>query len=100
MIGLLANQLRYLYHVAYLQEAGKKKHEIAELTDSSDYRLNKAYQSLQKLNSTQILELLHGLCELDMKCKSDNSIADNARLELFILDLLKKGNHAGNQTVV
>ena len=100
VIALLANQLRYLYHVAWLQENGKRRHEIAELTDSADYRLNKAFQSLRKLNSTQILELLNGLCELDIQCKSDNSIPDKSRLELFILDLLKKGNHAGNQTAV
>lgn len=100
VVSLLANQLRYLYHVAWLQENGKKKHEIAQLTDSGDYRLNKALESLQKLNSTQILELLNALCTLDMRCKSDSSIPDYARLELFILDLLKKGNHAGYQTAV
>ncbi len=100
VISLLANQLRYLYQVAYYQESGKRRHEIAELTDSGDYRLNKAFQSLQKLNSSQILELLNGLCALDMQCKSDSSISNNARLELFILDLLKKGNHAGNQTAL
>lgn len=100
VISLLANQLRYLYQVAYYQENGKRKHEIAQLTDSGDYRLNKAFQSLQKLNSAQIIELLNGLCLLDMQCKSDGSISNNARLELFILDLLKKGNHAGNQTAV
>ena len=71
-----------------------------ELTDSGDYRLNKAYESLEKLNSDQILELLNGLCRLDMQCKSDSTISDQARLELFILDLLKKGNHAGNQTAL
>ncbi|MBQ2657370.1 MAG: DNA polymerase III subunit delta [Erysipelotrichaceae bacterium] len=100
VISLLANQLRYLYQVAYYQKIGKKRHEIAELTDSSDYRLNKAFQSLQKLNNSQILELLNSLCVLDMQCKSDSSISNNARLELFILDLLKKGYHAGNQTAI
>jgi len=55
---------------------------------------------LQKLNSSQIMELLNGLCLLDMQCKSDSSISNSAHLELFILDLLKKGNHAGNQTAV
>lgn len=100
VIGLLASQLRYLYHVSFLKESGKKRHEIAQLTDSSDYRLNKAMESLEKLNCSQILELLNELCRLDMCCKSDNSISDQEHFELFILELLKKGTHAGNQTAL
>ena len=90
VIYLLANQLRYLYHVAYLDSIGKKRHEIMDITGSSEYRLNKANETLSKLKMPQIMNLLSKLSEIDIKTKSDNSIPEQERLELFILDLLKR----------
>lgn len=91
VIGLLANQLRYLYHIAYLVSLGKKKKEIIDITGSNEYRLNKAMETLNNIKMNQIIELLSKLSDLDLKCKSDNSIEEETRFEMFILDLLQKG---------
>ena len=39
----------------------------------------------------QIIELLAKLSDLDLKCKSDSSVQENTRFEMFILELLQKG---------
>lgn len=88
-IGLLATQLRFLYQVAYYKSLGKRKNEIIDLCNSNEGRINRAYKTLEKLNLNQISELLYKLSDFDIKCKSDYSIADNTRMELFILELLK-----------
>lgn len=90
VIGLLASQLRYLYQIAYYVSAGKKKGEIMELCNINEYRYNKAIQTINILDKRQIIRLLSQLSDLDIKCKSDNSVSDNSRFELFILELLKK----------
>ncbi len=90
VIGLLASQLRYLYQIAYYASSGKKRNEIMELCNINDYRYSKAMETISVLDKKQIIELLYRLSELDIKCKSDNSVSDNSRFELFILELLKK----------
>ena len=90
VIGLLASQLRYLYQIAYYVSAGKKKSEIMELCNINEYRYSKAIQTINVLDKKQIIRLLAQLSDLDIKCKSDNSVSDNSRFELFILELLKK----------
>lgn len=96
VIGLIASKLRYLYQIAYLLSLGKKKSEIQEITNSSDYVLNISLNVLEKLKMNQIIELLKQLSDLDYKCKSDSSLSDSSRFELFILQLLKKENYASN----
>ena len=96
VIGLLANQLRFLYYIYYLISIGKKKNEIMELSGINEYRLNKAMESLKDLKMYQIIHLLSLLSQLDISCKSDSSISDQLRFELFVLEFLKKGNYAGN----
>lgn len=96
VIGLLASQLRFLYQLAYYVSIGKKKSEILEITKCSEGRYNKSLDALRKLNMNQIINLLSKLSELDIQCKSDNSISDSSRFELFILNLLKKENYASN----
>ncbi len=90
VIGLLASQLRYLYQIAYYISLGKKKSEIMELCNINEYRFNKAVATTNVLDKRQIIKLLAQLSDLDIKCKSDNSVSDNSRFELFILELLKK----------
>lgn len=90
VIGLLASQLRYLYQIAYYVSSGKKKPEIMELCNINEYRYNKAMATINVLDKRQIIELLYKLSDLDIKCKSDNSVSDSSRFELFILELLKK----------
>ena len=95
-ISLLANQLRFMYEVSYLRSTGKKKAEIMDITNVSEYKLNKTLQACDKISENQMLELLHKLHELDLLCKADNSLPDTARFELFIMELLSKENHAVN----
>ena len=90
VIGLLASQLRYLYQIAYYVSAGKKKSEIMDICNINEYRYSKAIQTINVLDKKQIIKLLSQLSDLDIRCKSDNSISDNSRFELFILELLKK----------
>lgn len=90
LIGLLANQLRFLYQISYFQSQNKKKNEIINILNCNEYRYDKAYQTLSKLKSNAILSLLNKLHELDLKCKYDDSISDNDRFELFILGILQK----------
>ncbi len=89
VIGLLANQLRFLYQIAYYKDLGKRSNEIMELAGITDYRLRKANEALEKLDMEEIMRLLHQLSDLDVKCKSDSSIPENTRFEMFILKLLK-----------
>lgn len=96
VIGLLASQLRFLYQLSYYISVGKKRNEIIEITRCSDGRYNKSIETLAKLKTIQIIELLSELSKLDIKCKTDNSIPDSSRFELFILNLLKKDNYASN----
>ncbi|MBR5755791.1 MAG: DNA polymerase III subunit delta [Erysipelotrichaceae bacterium] len=94
LIALLSGQLRYLYHVAYLSSSGKRKHEIQEITGSKEYRVTMALKTLEKLNKRQIMELLARLSDLDCKCKSDSSVSGISRFELFMINLMNRGEHA------
>lgn len=96
VIGLLASQLRFLYQLSYLLNTGKNKKEIIEITKCSEGRYNKSLETLRKLNRSKIMELLNDLSSLDIKCKSDYSIDDVSKFELFILNLMKKEKYASN----
>lgn len=89
VIGLLAFQLRFLYQLSYLVSIGKKRNEIIQEMNCSDARYNMSLETIKKLSSKKIIELLDRLSKLDIECKSDFSINDKSRFELFILDLLK-----------
>ena len=90
IIALLASQLRNLYTIAYLKENGYKKNEIMKEVNYTEYRLNLALQTLKNLDMKRIIEMLSELSKLDILYKTDNSISDNSRFELFILGMLKK----------
>lgn len=88
VIGLLASQLRFLYQLSYLLSIGKNKYEIIDITKCSEGRYNNSLNTLNKFKSQQIIKLLSSLSDLDIKCKTDNSLSDQSRFELFILNLL------------
>ena len=87
--GLLAGQLRFLYQIDYYRKEGKSSKEIMELCNIPDYRLSKADEALTHINGKQILSLLKKLSDLDILCKTDSTISDKTRFELFILEFLK-----------
>ena len=65
--------------------------QILDETGVNEYRLNKAFESLRNLRKEQIISLLAKLSDLDISCKSDSSLPDASRFELFILEFLKRG---------
>ena len=90
VIGLLANQLRFLYQIAYYDSINMSRKQILEITGANEYRLNKANETLKILKKEKIIELLKKLSDLDITLKSDNSISDQSRFEVFLLEFLKK----------
>lgn len=93
IINLLASQLRTLYTIAYLKENNYKKTEIMKEINYTEYRLNLALDTLNKLSKNKIIEMLHELSQLDIMYKTDNSISDVSRFELFILGMLKNASN-------
>lgn len=96
IIGLLSSQLRFLYQISYLNDLGKTTKEIIEITKCNEWRLKNCINTLNKISTYKILELLNDLSKIDIKCKNDNSISDKSYFELYILNLLKKDTYAIN----
>lgn len=96
VIGLLASQLRFLYQLSYYISIGKSRNEIIDIAKCSDGRYNKSLETLRNLKQDIIIGLLAELSNIDIKCKSDYTIPDKERFELFILKLLEKENYASN----
>lgn len=93
ILSLLSNQLRFLYHVAYLRSINTSRQEILDITKASENRMYHVYKTLDHLSMEQIMKLLADLSELDIRCKSDSSLNDFSRLELLILGLLDRGTY-------
>lgn len=89
IIALIAGQLRFLYQVSYYKDLNYNSYQIAQNTNSKEARIRYSLDTLRKLSSNDILELLAKLSVLDIKCKSDYTISDISKLELFILELTK-----------
>ena len=96
VIALLAGQLRFLYQIAYLNSQGMSKRQITSEYNINEYRYDKALNTLNKLKMKQIISLLKDLSDLDIAAKSDYSLKDNERFELFIIRMCRKGSYAGN----
>lgn len=90
VIGLLANQLRFLYQIAYYDSLNMSRKQILETTGVNEYRLSKANETLKVLKKEKIIELLKKLSDLDVTLKTDNSISEQTRFEVFLLEFLKK----------
>ena len=89
LIATLANQLRFLYSVAYYQKEGKSTSEIMNIVNTkSSYRIEKAYETLQEIDMNEIENLLSKLAGLDYKCKTEYDVSDKLKLDLFIVSLL------------
>ena len=64
--------------------------QILETTGVNEYRLSKANETLKVLKKEKIIELLKKLSDLDVTLKTDNSISEQTRFEVFLLEFLKK----------
>lgn len=88
LIALLASQLRFLYEVSYYDSIGDNIDTIAYKTSSKPYRIKLCLDKLGYLKRKDIMPLLNRLCQLDIKTKSNNDIADKLKLELFISSMI------------
>lgn len=89
LIALLANQLRFLYEVSYLDKKGLDLNSIADEMNCKPYRISKALESLSYLKQNEIMSLLSKLSDLDYKSKLNSDYDDTLKLELFIVGMLK-----------
>ena len=89
LISTLANQLRFLYTVAYYSSLGKTTNDLMDIVNTkSSYRIEKAYDTLRNISMEEIEDLLTKLSDLDYKCKTNYDLTDQMNLELFIVSLL------------
>ena len=96
VISLLAGQLRFLYQIAYFNSIGMNKRDIISENNINEYRYDKALTTLNRLDMKQIIYLLKQLSDLDIAAKSDYSLKDNERFEMFIVRMCRKEGYAGN----
>ena len=88
LISTIGAQLRYLYEVSYLFSINKSFNEICKITNSKEYRVTKALETLKILKEKDILRLQNKLADLDFKIKTQSDISDKLNLELFIVSLM------------
>lgn len=88
IVGLIANQLRFLYFVDYLKKNGNSQKEIADIIHCHPYRIQKSFETLSHFSANSIPELLSELSDLDVKSKTEN-IDEKLMFELFVLRLMK-----------
>lgn len=84
IIILLANQFRFLFQVKRLYQQGKQQDEIAKILAAHPYRVKLAIQSSYYYTTTDLLNYLKKLSDLDKNIKLGN-IDKRLGLELFIL---------------
>lgn len=89
IIGLLASQLRFLYQFRYMLDNNVSKKEILDTTKISEYRYNKTLALARNIKADKIMFLLAKLSDFDIKSKTNYSLSDKERFELFIIQLLK-----------
>ena len=94
--GLIASQLRLLYQVACLQEAGYHRQEmINKLSGANNinvYRLNKLLDLANLTRPDRVLKVLNALAEFDQRAK--NGLVDKKfGFELFLIEASQVWNH-------
>lgn len=85
MIGLLANQFRFLYQVKNLYNNSKTQEEIAKILDVHPYRVKLAINNIYYYTESDLLHYINRLATLDRKIKV-GEINKNIALELFLIN--------------
>lgn len=85
IIGLLANQIRFLYQVKNLYNNDKNQDEIAKYLEVHPYRVKLAVNNIYDYTESDLLHYLDRLAILDRKIKK-GEIDKNTGLELFLLN--------------
>lgn len=87
LIGLLASQFRIMYQVKVLQKEKLSNEEIARrLSEKSSYRISKTKELTQYYSEGELLSLLRGLADIDLKIKTSD-VDGKFLIELFILNM-------------
>ena len=85
IIGLLANQFRFLYQVKNLYNNSKYQDEIAKILDVHPYRVKLAINNIYYYTEGDLLKYIDKLAILDRKIKQGD-IDKNTGLELFLIN--------------
>lgn len=85
MIGLLANQFRFLYQVKNLYNNSKTQEEISKILDVHPYRVKLAINNIYYYTESDLLHYINRLATLDKKIKV-GEINKNIALELFLIN--------------
>lgn len=85
MIGLLANQFRFLYQVKNLYNNSKTQEEISKILDVHPYRVKLAINNIYYYTESDLLHYINRLATLDRKIKL-GEINKNIALELFLIN--------------
>jgi len=85
IIGLLANQFRFLYQVKNLYNNSKYQDEIAKILEVHPYRVKLAINNIYYYTESDLLKYLDKLAILDRKIKL-GEIDKNTGLELFLIN--------------
>ena len=87
IVSLLTSQLQLLLQIISLSDRYLNDSDIAKLLDvKSSYRIQKSRELLRYVNSTDIVDLVKDLGEIDFKVKS-GLIDSNRFLEMFIINI-------------
>lgn len=84
LIVLIANSLRLLYQVKFLDRKGYNDHEIAKMLSLNPYRLKYIRQDGKEYELQELLEKLDQLSQLDVQIKT-GQIDRFKGLELFLI---------------
>jgi|GEM_PF-4567737 len=95
ILYLLVSQIRYFYAVSFLSKQGKSKDFILKSLggSSSQYRLNKALETLRYTNDKELINLLFQLSEFDYNLKNNTYYEERSEFENIILNFCR-GNYA------
>lgn len=85
IIGLLANQFRFLYQVKVLYNDNNSQEEIAKLLEVHPYRVKLAINNIYYYNESDLVKYINKLAILDRKIKI-GEIDKNIGLELFLIN--------------
>lgn len=85
IVSVLASQLRFMYQVSYYSSNGYSSNDIASITNSKPYRIQKTLEKLGSLDCNRILMLLSELSNIDILNKSDSSLSQEDRFELYLI---------------
>ncbi len=84
ILGMLANQFRFLYQVKVLTKKNFKKEEIRKILDCHPYRIDKAKENGRYYSEEDLLRYIDRLATLDYQIKSGLIQAEDG-LENFLL---------------